>query len=197
MYVPFKDVTGLGVNNYSQAKIVVGDKLDLAKVREQIDNMGYKTSSVADTVAQIDRLFGTVRLILASFGMVALAVASLGMFNTMTVSLMERTHEVGVMKAMGMRSAEVRELFLAEAMVMGILGGFFGVSIGMLMGKLLGVILSIFSLSKGVGWVNISYVPFPFIAFIIILSFIVGVITGIYPARRATRISALDALRYE
>lgn len=197
MYVPFKDITGLGVNNYSQAKIMVGDKMDLAKVREQIDNMGYSTSSVADTVAQIDKLFGTVRLILASFGMVALAVASLGMFNTMTVSLMERTHEVGVMKAMGMRSNEVRELFLAEAMVMGILGGFFGVSMGILLGKLLGVLLSVVSLAKGVGLINISYVPFGFVAFIIILSFVVGVITGVYPARRATRISALDALRYE
>lgn len=197
MYVPFEDIKALGVSRYSQAKIEVSDTGSLAGVREQIDTMGYTTSSVADTVAQIDQLFGSLRMVLAVFGLVALAVASLGMFNTLTVSLMERTREVGVMKAMGMKSYEVRELFLAEAMVMGILGGVFGVLMGILAGKLLSLILSIFSLAKGVGFVDISYVPIGFIIFVLVLSFIVGVVTGIYPARRATRISALDALRYE
>ena len=152
---------------------------------------------MADTVAQIDSMFVTIRLILASFGFVALAVASLGMFNTMTVSLMERTHEVGVMKAMGMLSSEVKELFIAEAMVMGILGGFLGVTLGFLGGQILSLVLSVFSLANGIGWVNVSYIPFPFVVFVLILSFVVGVSTGIYPARRATKISALDALRYE
>lgn len=197
MYVPFEDVRGLGISNYSQAKLVANRPDTLAEVRKNVDALGYKTSSVADTIAQIDKMFVTVRLLLASFGFVALAVASLGMFNTMTVSLMERTHEVGVMKAMGMRSSEVRELFLAESMAMGILGGLFGVSVGMLAGTLLGVVLSVFSVAKGVGWVSISDTPIPFIIVVLILSFTVGVLTGIYPARRATTISALDALRYE
>ena len=197
MYIPLNDVLGLGVNNYSQAKLVVGNRNDLADVRTKVDGYGYQTSSVADTVAQIDSMFVTIRLILASFGFVALAVASLGMFNTMTVSLMERTHEVGVMKAMGMLSSEVKELFIAEAMVMGILGGFFGVMMGFLGGQILSLALSVFSLANGIGWVNVSYIPFPFVVFVLILSFVVGVSTGIYPARRATKISALDALRYE
>jgi len=197
IYVPLSDITALGISNYSQAKLVVKDKGDLSKVRQQVDNLGYKTSSVADTVAQIDKLFGTARAVLATFGLVALVVASLGMFNTLTVSLMERTREVGVMKAMGMQSSEVKELFLAEAMVMGILGGVFGVLVGFVGGKLLGVVLSAFAILKGVGWIDISYIPPLFVVFVLVLSFIVGVVTGIYPARRATKISALDALRYE
>lgn len=197
IYVPLSDITSLGITNYSQAKLVVNDKNDLAKVRQQVDNLGYKTASVADTVAQIDQLFGTLRIVLATFGMVALAVASLGMFNTLTVSLMERTREVGIMKAMGMQSHEVKELFLAEAMVMGLLGGIFGVFGGFVAGKLLGLILSAFSLTKGVGWIDVSYIPPTFVMIVLILSFTVGVVTGIYPARRATKISALNALRYE
>lgn len=197
MYIPLNDVVGLGVNNYSQAKLLVKSTDDLQKVRTTVDGYGYQTSSVADTVAQIDKMFATVRLVLASFGMVALAVASLGMFNTMTVSLMERTHEVGVMKAMGMLSSEVKELFMAEAMVMGIMGGVLGVTFGYLAGKILGLILSVFSLTSGIGWINVSYIPIPFVIIILLLSFVVGVSTGIYPARRATKISALDALRYE
>ena len=124
-------------------------------------------------------------------------MAALGMFNTLTVSLMERTREVGVMKAMGMQSSEVKELFLAEAMVMGILGGIFGVLAGWIAGKMLGVILSAFAVIKGVGYVDVSYIPPLFVIFVLVLSFVVGVVTGIYPARRATKISALDALRYE
>lgn len=197
MYVPLEDLTGLGITNFSQAKVVAGKQDELAGVRQQIDNLGYKTTSVADTVEQIDSLFATVRIILASFGLVALTVASLGMFNTLTVSLMERTREVGVMKAMGMRSVEVKELFLAEAMIMGLLGGVFGVLAGWGMGKILGLLLSTISIARGVGAIDVSYIPWQFVVFVLSLSFIVGVATGIYPARRARRISALNALRYE
>jgi len=197
IYVPFKDLSGLGITNFSQTKVIAKDESKLAKIREQIENLGYKTNSVVDTVNQIYKLFGTVRVILATFGLVALTVASLGMFNTMTVSLMERTREVGVMKAMGMKSYEVKELFLAEAMVMGFLGGVFGILAGILTGKVLSILLSSIAIIKGVGWIDVSYVPPVFIIFVLVLSFIVGVVTGIYPARRATKISALDALRYE
>src|SRR5690606_28492022 len=108
-------------------------------------------------LAQIDTLFDTVRLILASVGMVALSVAALGMFNTMSVSLLERTREVGLMKAMGMRSHEVRELFLTESMTMGFLGGVLGILVGLGMGKLLSVLISMLSIFKGEGFLDISY----------------------------------------
>ncbi|MCE7897920.1 hypothetical protein DCC61_02825 [Candidatus Microgenomates bacterium] len=197
MYVPLEDLTGLGITNFSQAKVLAAKQEELTGIRQQIDNLGYKTTSVADTVEQIDKLFATVRIVLASFGLVALTVASLGMFNTLTVSLMERTREVGVMKAMGMRSVEVKELFLAEAMIMGLLGGVFGILAGWGMGKMLGLLLSTISIARGVGAIDVSYIPWQFVVFVLSLSFVVGVATGIYPARRARRISALNALRYE
>jgi putative ABC transport system permease protein len=197
IYVPFIDLRSLGVTQYSQSKVVVGNQNDLPKIRRQIEAMGFVTRSVSDTVAQINSLFGTLRLVLALLGMVALAVAALGMFNTLTVSLLERTREVGLMKAMGMKSSEVQELFLTESMIMGFVGGLLGIVIGFVAGKLVGVVLSVFSLIKGVGIVDISYLPFSFLAAIIFLSLLVGIGTGLYPAKRATKISALNALRYE
>ncbi len=197
IYVPFIDLRSLGVTQYSQSKVVVASQGDLPKIRRQVEAMGFVTRSVADTVAQINSLFGTARLILALLGMVALAVAALGMFNTLTVSLLERTREVGLMKAMGMKSSEVQELFLTESMIMGFVGGLFGILMGFAAGKLVGLFLSVFSLIKGVGFVDISYLPFPFLITIILLSLLVGIATGIYPAQRATKISALNALRYE
>jgi len=196
-YVPFVDLRTLGITNYSQVKVVVKDQSALDKVRRQIEGLGYSTRSVADTVSQITSLFGTVRVVLGILGMVALAVASLGMFNTLTVSLLERTREVGLMKAMGMKSTEVQELFLTESMMMGFFGGVLGIFLGYMAGKVLGLLLSTFAIFKGVGYINISFLPITFVLVIILLSFIVGMVTGIYPARRATKISALNALRYE
>lgn len=196
-YVPFIDLRSLGVRNYSQVKVVVKDGKDLSTVRKQIESIGYVTRSVADTVKQIDTLFAAARTVLAVIGTVALAVAALGMFNTLTVSLLERTREVGLMKAMGMKSHEVQELFLTESMVMGFFGGVLGIFMGYGAGKFVGLILSIFSISKGAGYVDIAYLPPTFTAFIFLISLLVGIVTGIYPARRATKISALNALRYE
>ena len=196
-YVPFLDIRSLGVDNYSQVKVVADNQGVLPKLRKQIEAMGYTTTSVADTVSQINSLFATARAILVLVGMAALAVAALGMFNTLTVSLLERTREVGLMKALGMKSSEVKEMFLTESMIMGFIGGILGIVIGFAGGLFLSIILSVFSLIKGVGFVDISYLPFPFLLVIVLLSLFVGITTGMYPARRATQISALDALRYE
>ncbi|MEA2056165.1 MAG: ABC transporter permease, partial [Patescibacteria group bacterium] len=196
-YVPFIDLRSLGVNNFSQAKVVVGNKQDLPQVREKIEAMGFLTHSVADTVDQINNLFSTARIFLALLGLIALGVAALGMFNTLTVSLLERTREVGLMKALGMKSEEVRELFLTESMLMGFFGGILGLILGSVAGNLVGLVLSVFSLTQGTGMIDISSVPILFGVFIVFLSLVVGITTGIYPARRATKISALNALRYE
>ena len=197
IYVPFVDVRSLGVNKFSQAKVIVNDTSELSKVRTAIESAGYGTVSVADTVAQIDSLFGNFRLILLVLGMVALSVAALGMFNTLTVSLLERTREVGLMKAMGMKSDEVKSLFLTESMIMGLYGGILGLILGLLIGKVVSIVLSALSIVKGVGFVDISYVPPVFVIVVLFLSLLVGIATGYFPAKRATKISALNALRYE
>jgi len=196
-YFQMADAKRLGINTYSQLKVVAKDKASLAEVRKNIETLGLKTGSTADTVVSIQNLFATLRIILGFLGTIALAVASLGMFNTMTVSLLERTREVGVMKTMGMLSNEVRELFLAESMIMGVGGGAMGILLGFSLGKLLSIILSSISLFKGQGTINITTIPWFFTVFILTVSFFVGIITGWYPSKRARQISALNALRYE
>ncbi len=196
-YVPFIDLRGLGISQYSQAKVTASSQEVLADVRKQIEGMGYVTTSVADTVSQINAFFSSARIILGLLGMVALGVAALGMFNTLTVSLLERTREVGLMKAIGMKSVEVQELFLTESMVMAFFGGILGLLVGFIGGKALGAGLSLLALFQGAGAVDVSYIPPSFVVAILIFSLIVGIVTGIYPARRATSISALNALRYE
>lgn len=197
LYVPLSDVKHMGIDTYSQAKIVVESQSILAQTRKQIELQGFKTTSVVDTVSQIENLFATLRFLLGILGVVALSVAALGMLNTLTVSLLERTHEVGMMKAIGMKSEEVKNLYLTESMIMGFMGGIGGLLVGYVAGKAASFILSTFALSKGYGFLDITYIPYTFVVLILAISVIVGLLTGIYPAKRATKISALDALRYE
>ena len=196
-YVALIDLRSLGTSSFSQVKVVVNETENLAEVRKRIDAIGFSSRSVADTVEQISSLFGTLRIVLGVMGMVALIVASLGMFNTLTVSLLERSREVGLMKALGMTTAEVQQLFLTESVIMGTGAGVFGLLVGYLLGKILSLLLSTLAVFKGEGFLDISYIPFTFVVIIMILSTIVGIFTGIFPARRSRKISALDALRYE
>lgn len=196
-YIPINDMRNLGVTNFSQLKVHLKNKNDVSKIRLKIETYGYNTSSAADTVAEIESLFANIRIVLGSIGLVALAVASLGMFNTMTVSLLERTREIGGMKVIGMVSREIRDLFLAEAMIMGFSGGIGGLFLGYLLGQITSILVSIFSIANGLGYLNLTRIPLPFVISIVVLSFIVGIITGLYPAYRAKNISALNALRYE
>ena len=196
-YLPLSDLERLGLQNYSQLKVITQDKNSLKQVRRDIEVLGVATSSTADTVAQIESLFVNIRLLLGLLGTIALGVAALGMFNTLTVSLLERTREIGGMKTMGMVSAEIQELFLSEAMIMGFAGGIGGLMLGFFMGELTSFGLSVFAVASGVGYLSVSYVPIFLVIFILTCSFMVGLVTGLYPAQRAKHTSALNALRYE
>ncbi|MDQ5950962.1 MAG: hypothetical protein QG639_239, partial [Patescibacteria group bacterium] len=196
-YIPFNDIKGLGVTNYSQLKVLAKNPNALPDIRQSIESMGYKTASVVDTVGKINSLFDTIRVVLTLLGLVALGVAALGMFNTLTVSLLEKTREVGLMKAIGMKSNEVQRLFLAESIIMGLSGGIFGLLFSATAGYILSILLSTLSLSKGLGFINVVDTPLLLALSIVGVSFLVGVLTGLYPSHRATKISALNALRYE
>jgi ABC-type antimicrobial peptide transport system permease subunit len=177
--------------------VIVNDQDKLAESRTEIETMGFRTSSVVDTVEQINSLFQSLRLGLLVFGMVALSVAALGMFNTLTVSLLEKTREVGLMKAIGMKSQEVKMLFLAESVIMGFFGGVLGLLFGFLAGQLLSIVLSSIAVASGFDPITATHIPLNLILTITGSSFLIGVLTGFYPAYRATHISALNALRYE
>ncbi len=196
-YLPFSDLQSVGITNYSQLKVVVESTQKVADIRKRIESLGFKTTSVVDTVERINSLFDNIRTGLLLIGMIALSVAALGMFNTLTVSLLEKTREVGLMKAMGMKSQEVKNLFLAESLLLGFFGGVFGLLLGWISGKTLSILLSAVAVSNGIGALDVAYIPASLVLTILTLSFIVGIGTGLYPSYRATKISALNALRYE
>lgn len=156
-----------------------------------------KTTSMVDTINQIEKFFTTLRIGLAVVGSIAFGISILGMINTLTISLMERTREVGLLKSIGMRSCEVRKLFITESMLIAFFGGITGVIIGSVLGGILSLVLSIISITKGGDYLLVSKIPILLLFGIMIISGIIGYITGLYPSKRALKMSPLDALRYE
>ena len=137
------------------------------------------------------------RASLAAFGLIALVVAALGTFNTLTISLLERTREVGLFKALGMDNKSIYKLFISEALIIGVLGGVIGLIIGGSLAEFINWILKMLAMRAGAEPLNVFVTPWSFALLVATFSVLVGFLTGWYPARRAVKINPLDALRYE
>lgn len=197
VYLPFSQSQVLKSADFSKVKVKVASEKELDTVRDAIIEQGYLVSALSDTIAQANQIFKIVQIVLASFGIVALVVSAIGMFNTMTIALLERTQEIGIMKSLGATSADVWKMFLTESLIIGFLGGSGGIGIGMLGGQIFNFGLNFLAGAFGGQKINMFFTPLWFIMVIMTFSTVVGVITGFYPARRAARISALEALRYK
>jgi putative ABC transport system permease protein len=134
---------------------------------------------------------------LATFGGIALLVSAIGMFNTMTVTLLERTKEIGIMRTIGASPNDVKYLFVSESVVVGFMGGITGVAMGVALGLTVNLFLNLVAGQFGGQSVALFSFPLGFLTFIIVFSACVGYLTGIFPARRASSLNPLDAIRYE
>ncbi len=119
-------------------------------------------------------------------GFITLIGAAIGLMNIMLVSVSERTREVGLVKAIGGKSNVVRAQFLMEAMIISILGAFFGIFLGVLVGNLFSIVL-------GTGFV----VPWNWVLYGVVICSVVGLLAGLYPALKAGKLNPIEALRYE
>lgn len=183
--------------DYNLARVKVVDSEHLNAVRKTIEARGFQVDSIADTVGQIDQIFLIFQIIMAGFGLVAMFVASLGAFNTLTVSLLERTREVGILKALGTTSRDIFGLFLTEAFLIGALGGASGLIFGYGFGELVNFAINILARRFGGQPVDVFYTPLYMVGLVMGIILMVSFGTGFYPARRASKLNPLDALRYE
>jgi putative ABC transport system ATP-binding protein len=197
VYLQIEDVSEYTAADYSQATVVVNQGVSLDQVRKQIESLGLETFSVMDTINQVQSLFAYLRLGLLIFGIVAFAISFLGMINTLTVSLLERTSEIGLMKVLGVKKNEIRSIFITESMLIAFLGGMLGILFGIIGGYIVSFIVYLLSVSRGVDFIMISHFPVYLVLLVVGCITILGFLTGLYPTNRAVKIPPLDALRYE
>ncbi len=187
----------VGIDEYERVQVNVIDNESLPLVEAALVEQGFRVTALSKTVEQASKIFQGVQAVLATFGGIALVVSAIGMFNTMTVTLLERTKEIGIMRTIGASPNDVKYLFVSESVVVGFLGGVTGILMGVGFGLAINIFLNIVASQFGGQAVSLFSFPLDFLAFIAIFSAGVGYLTGIFPARRASTLNPLDAIRYE
>lgn len=196
-------------NSYERLMVKVKDIDDVDSIQKQIDEMGYGTNSLGDIRKSMQKQSQTLQLVLGGLGAISLLISALGITNTMIMSIYERTREIGVMKVLGCKMSNIKQLFLFEAGVIGLFGGIIGIILSYLAAFILNKVgLNVLNSGSNVGMYNmggmgmeqsskISVIP-PWLAlFAVAFAIFIGLVSGFYPARRAMKLSALEAIKSE
>jgi putative ABC transport system permease protein len=182
---------------YAALNIRASNPTAVAQIETSVTHMGFAAFSLIDVTRNLRTFFAIFDMFLGIFGSLALAVASLGIINTLVMAILERRREIGVLKALGAADRDVRQLFFAEAGVMGLAGGLFGVLLGWGIGRAIQLATMIYLKRQGMNPPNIWSVPWWLILGAIAFAVVVSLASGIYPASRAARLDPVEALRYE
>lgn len=182
--------------NFSQIKLLADSQDSVSAIRQSIESQGFSTTSPVDTLEQINQVFSILTILLAGFGAIGMVIAVLGMINTLTISLLERTKEIGLLISLGARKKDVRRLFIIEALLLSLIGGTVGIIGAWLLGRGINAIIANLARSRGVDEAfSFFFIPFWLILLIFVFTAIVGFLVAFFPSRRASRISPIDALR--
>ena len=184
-------------NQVDEIGVLVAEGYDTDKVGEQLtikmrqlhhvgeDNEDFTVMTPSFIAERVNVITGTLELFLSGIAGIALLVGGIGIANTMFMSVMERTREIGVLKAIGATDNMVLEVFLIEAGIIGLVGG----ALGLLLAAVATLVLNYFGVPTDIS-------P-ELAAFGLLFSLTVGVVAGFFPARRAAKLLPVEALRYE
>jgi putative ABC transport system permease protein len=185
------------LNGYDSLVAKADKSSNAAQVAKQIKTLGVGAADAETSIKSQLSIFNIVGLVLGGIGGIALIVAAIGVVNTMIMAILERTREIGVMRAVGAKRGTVSRLFTLEASLLGFWGGVFGVAVGFGLTSIANVFINRQLLSNGLQARNIITLPIWLIVAVIAITTLIGTFAGLYPARRAAKLDPVEALRYE
>jgi putative ABC transport system permease protein len=214
IYVTIEEVTrwnewvqGKRINRnkdgYQMAVVKVGDLSQTLDVTEQITNMGYQAYTYQQFVQGTNTFYQILQIMFGGVGSIALLVAAIGIANTMTMAILERTREIGLMKAIGATNRDVLSIFLGEAAGIGFIGGLGGIVLGWGLGQAVNVFGQIYLASQvsqsqyGSSPSISASTPSWLLGFTLLFATLMGLLSGLYPALRAATLVPVNALKYE
>jgi putative ABC transport system permease protein len=187
---------------YENVIVRATDVDKVVEVADKITDLGFNAYTPQSTVQGVSNFYLIVQVIFGGVGAVALLVAAIGIANTMTMAILERTREIGLMKAIGATNNNVLSIFLGEAAGIGFVGGLGGISLGWLVGQAINVVATPYLASQAAQWggpppdaavLTPAWLP----AFAVLFATVIGLISGLYPALSAATMVPVVALKYE
>ncbi|MFP3952794.1 MAG: ABC transporter permease [Candidatus Acetothermia bacterium] len=200
LFVPYGTMNSLygGGDTASIILIELSESANVSAVAERIEGLYEGRDSAATTITteeiskRVNNALGTIQIALAGIAAISLLVGGVGVMNTMYTAVLERTREIGVMKAVGAKNSSILNLFLIESGLLGLFGGV----LGTLFGVGLSLIAGHFIQNALAAPFSPSFNPALIIG-AIAFSFFLGAISGVFPARQASKLQPVEALRYE
>ncbi len=199
-----KRILGLGDTfNYVVAQTVKGENPDdvAERIKKRVrrdrhleeGQEDFAVTTSTDLIASFNQVLNIIQVVFVGIALISLLVGGIGIMNTMYTAVLERTREIGVMKAIGAKNRDVLSIFLLESGLLGTAGGLIGIIIGAGISKAveLGA-----NAAFGPGTITAVF-PVYLLVGVLIFSFIVGTISGVLPARQASLLKPVEALRYE
>ncbi len=182
---------------YGTLIVLVADADAVNDITMQITDMGYLAFSFKQIIEGINQVFIILEIVLLAIGAVALIVAALGIINTMLMSILERTREIGIMKVVGASNRDVTRIFLMEALAIGFIGGIMGIILAFLVANGIDIVVGLYISQQGGTAESIVVMPVWLVIFALGFAMFVGLVSGVFPARKAALLSPVEALRHE
>lgn len=190
--------------NIDKSTSVYADKFDnVGALTDKLTNDGYHVISVTNQLEGMDMFFTVFKIGLIFVGCIAVIISAIGIFNTMTMAVTERTQEIGIMKAIGANPSIIKRMFLMESAYIGVIGSIIGIIISYIISFAVNLIIPsiLSSMSEGRSSdqfsITFSYIPLSLVITATLISAGVAIVSGLNPARKATKTNVLTALRRE
>ena len=161
------------------------------ELEQKRDDTNFQVLTATQIAEQIGEVLGIIQIVLVGIAAISLIVGAIGIMNSMYTSVLERTKDIGIMKAVGARNSDIIKIFLIESGLMGFVGGIFGTALGTI------VALIVEQISSQAGFLLIIRIEFGLLLFGLFFAFLIGMLSGVLPAYQASKLKPVDALRYE
>jgi ABC-type transport system, involved in lipoprotein release, permease component len=182
---------------YSTITLLADSGLAVEGLQKRVDDLGFQTQTFGDQFRNFEDVLGKMRVALLGLALVALLLACLGIANTMYSAVLERTKEIGVLKALGARRRDVLLIFVAEAALIGLAGGLIGILVAVALGRLGNSAVDRLTQSVTSSNFDVFRTDFGVVAAGLLLAVVLSTVSGMLPALRAARQDPIRALRYE